>query len=120
MQRRVHEANLAWALARAAEPHLDTVDHNDIFSAIGAGETFEAICRLLKFVAVKRIPVKPDLPFGCRSWLHGYVGTRTSSTFDATSRTLLLRTSSRTLTPPPEQRQGPLQVRSVPIYIGCR
>jgi hypothetical protein len=56
MQRRVHEANLAaWALARAAKPHLDTVDRNDIFAAIGAGETFEAICRLLKFVAVSNI-----------------------------------------------------------------
>jgi hypothetical protein len=74
MQRRVHEANLAWALARAAKPHLDTVDRNDIFAAIGAGGTFEAICRLLKFVAVKHIPVKPHLMFGCRSWLDGYVG----------------------------------------------
>jgi hypothetical protein len=74
MQRHVHEANLAWALSLAAKPHLDAVDRNDIFAAIGAGETFEAICKLLKFVAVKHIPVKPDLVFGCRSWLHGYVG----------------------------------------------
>jgi hypothetical protein len=74
MQRRVYEANLAWALALAAKPHLDAVDRNNIFAAIGAGETFEAIRKLLKFVAVKRIPVKPDLALGCRSGLHGYVG----------------------------------------------
>jgi hypothetical protein len=74
MQRGVHEANLARGLARAAEPHLDTGGRSDIFAAIGAGETFAAICRLLRFVAVNHIPVNPGLLFGCRSWLHGYVG----------------------------------------------
>jgi hypothetical protein len=74
MQEGVQEANLAWALARAAKPALDSVDRNDIFATIGAGETFEAICRLLKFVAANHIPVKSDLVFGCRSWLRGYTG----------------------------------------------
>jgi hypothetical protein len=74
MQRHAHEADLAWALAPAATPQLDTVDRIEVSVAIGAGETFEAIRRLLKLVAVKHIPVKPDLVLGCIAWLHGYVG----------------------------------------------
>ena len=71
-----HEANLAWALALAAKPHLDAVERNYIFVAIGAGETFAAIRTLLKWVAIKRIPVEPDLVRQCVSWLDAYVGHR--------------------------------------------
>jgi hypothetical protein len=49
-----HEANLAWALALAAKPFLDVVDRNDIFVAIGAGETFAVVRALVKWVAIKR------------------------------------------------------------------
>jgi hypothetical protein len=69
-----HEASLAWALALAAKPHLDALERNDIFVAIGAGETFAAIYTLLKWVAIKRIPVGPDLVQRCVSWLDVYVG----------------------------------------------
>jgi hypothetical protein len=69
-----HEANLAWALVLAAKPHLDAVERNDIFVAIGAGETFAAIHALLKWVAIKRIPMEPDLVQRCISWLDAYVG----------------------------------------------
>jgi hypothetical protein len=69
-----HEANLAWALALAAKPLLDAGEHNDIFVAIGAGDTFAAIRSLLKWVAIKRIPVEPDLLRRCVSWLDAYVG----------------------------------------------
>jgi hypothetical protein len=68
------EASLAWALALAAKPHLGAVELNAIYVAIGAGETFEAIRKLIKSVAVKHIPVKRDLELGCLSWLQGYVG----------------------------------------------
>ena len=70
------EANLAWALALAAEPHLDALERNYTFVAIGAGETFAAIYTLLKWVAIKRIPVEPDLVRQCISWLDAYVGHR--------------------------------------------
>jgi hypothetical protein len=69
-----HEANLAWTLALAAKPHLDAVERNDVFVAIGAGETFTAIHALLKWVAIKRIPVEPDLARRCVSWLEPYAG----------------------------------------------
>ena len=69
-----HEANLAWALAIAAKQHLGIVDRNNIFVAIGAGETFAVVRALVKWVAIKRIPVKPDLVRQCVSWLDGYAG----------------------------------------------
>jgi hypothetical protein len=69
-----HEANLAWALALAAKPHLDAVERNYTFVTIGAGETFAAIHALLRWVAIKRIPVEPDLVRQCISWLDAYVG----------------------------------------------
>ena len=69
-----HEVSLAWALAQTAKPYLDEIERNDIFVTIGAGETFAAIRELLKWVAIKRIPLGPDLVQGCVSWLDGYVG----------------------------------------------
>ena len=74
LQRLVHEPSLAWALAQAAKPHLDAVENNDIFVAIGAGETFAAMAKLLKAVAIKRIPLEPDLARRSVSWLHAYAG----------------------------------------------
>ncbi|PXX08352.1 hypothetical protein [Mycolicibacterium moriokaense] len=71
---RQHEANLAWALALAAKPFLDVVDRNDMFVAIGAGETFAVVRALVKWVAIKQIPVEPDVVRQCVSWLDGYVG----------------------------------------------
>jgi hypothetical protein len=69
-----HEANLAWALALAAKPHVDAAERNDIFVAIGADDTFAAIRELIKCVAIRGIPMGPDLVRGCVSWLDAYVG----------------------------------------------
>jgi hypothetical protein len=69
-----HEANLAWALALAAKPFLDVAERNALFVAIGAGETFAVVRALVKWVAIKRIPVEPDLVRQCVSWLDGYAG----------------------------------------------
>lgn len=69
-----HEADLAWALALAAKPFLDVVERNDMFVAIGAGETFAVVRALVKWVAIQRIPVEPDLARQCVSWLDGYAG----------------------------------------------
>jgi hypothetical protein len=71
---RQHEADLAWALALAAKPHLDDVGRNDMFVAVGAGETFAVVRALVKWVAINRIPVEPDLVRQCDSWLDAYVG----------------------------------------------
>jgi hypothetical protein len=70
----VQETNLAWALAEAAKPHLSTVERNDVFVTIGAGETFAAIRQLFKSVAMKRIPLRPDLVQRCTTWLRAYGG----------------------------------------------
>ena len=69
-----HEADLAWALALAAKPHLNVVERTDLFVAIGAGETSAVVRALVKWFAIKRIPVDPDLVQQCMSWLDGYVG----------------------------------------------
>jgi hypothetical protein len=70
----VHEANLAWAVAEAAEPYLNAVERNAVFVAIGAGETFTAIRGLLRSGEIKRIPLDLDLLQQCRTWLRGYGG----------------------------------------------
>jgi hypothetical protein len=72
--RLLNEANLAWALAEAAKPHLSIVECDAVFVAIGAGETLAAIRQLVKLVAMKRIPLQPDLVWRCTTWLRAYVG----------------------------------------------
>jgi hypothetical protein len=74
VQQIVHEANLAWALAQAAKPYLSANERDEAFVAIGAGETFAAIRQLFRSVAVKRIPLGPDLLQQCRTWLYAYRG----------------------------------------------
>lgn len=70
----VQETNLAWALADAIKPHLSTLERNHVFAAIGAGDAFAAIRHLFESVAIKRIPLRPDLVQQCTTWLHAYVG----------------------------------------------
>ena len=74
VERLVHEANLAWAVAEAAKPYLSAVECNVVFVALGAGETFAAIRQLFRLVGIKRIPLGPDLLQQCRTWLHAYGG----------------------------------------------
>jgi hypothetical protein len=61
-------------LALALKPHLNTVELDYIFVAIGAGDSFTAIRTLLKWVAVKRITVAADLARQRVSWLVAYIG----------------------------------------------
>ena len=74
VERIVHEAKLAWAVADAAKPYLSAMERNAVFVAIGAGETFAAIRGLLRSVDIKRIPLGPHLLQQCRTWLRGYGG----------------------------------------------
>jgi hypothetical protein len=68
----VEETNLAWALIEAAKPHLSEPECYSLFVNVGAGETFEAICVLLKLVAAKRIPLQAGLVRRCTVWLDTY------------------------------------------------
>jgi hypothetical protein len=74
VERVVHEAKLAWAVAEAAKPYLNAAERDAVFVAIGAGETFAAIRGLLRSVEIKRIPLGLDLLVQCRMWLRGYGG----------------------------------------------
>jgi hypothetical protein len=74
VERLVHDANLAWAVAEAAKPHLSDTERNAVFVAIGAGETFTAIRQLFRLVGIKRIPLGPELLRQCRTWLQAYGG----------------------------------------------
>jgi hypothetical protein len=53
----LEETNLAWALAEAAKPYMNAVERNDVYMAIGVGETFAAIRQLIATAAAKRIPI---------------------------------------------------------------
>ena len=70
----MHEASLAWALALAVKPQLNVGERNYIFVTIGAGDSFAAIRSLLRFIAIKRIPLAPNLLRQCASWLDAYIG----------------------------------------------
>lgn len=68
----VQESNLAWSLIEVAKPQLKILERNYVFITTGAGDTFAAIHHLLKLIAAKRIPVRPDLIQLCRTWLEAY------------------------------------------------
>jgi hypothetical protein len=68
----VEETNLAWALIEVARPHLNVGERNYVFVTTGAGDTFAAIHRLLKLIAVKGIPLRPSLLRLCVTWLDSY------------------------------------------------
>ena len=59
-------------LLTPVKPYLNAVERNDICVAIGAGETFVAIRELVKCVAIRRIPVGPDLLQRSVYWLGVY------------------------------------------------
>jgi hypothetical protein len=68
------EADLAWTLALAAKPHLNTVERNYIFITIGVGDSFGAISALLSWAAANRIALAPTVARQCASWLDTYAG----------------------------------------------
>lgn len=69
----VQETNLAWALIDVAKPELDVRERNHVFICVGAGDAFTAIRILVKLIAVKQIPVEPELLQLCVTWLEAYV-----------------------------------------------
>ena len=90
----VQETTLAWALAEAVKPHLSATELDHVFMTIGAGDTFAAIRGLFKLVASSESPCDPiwcnSAPRGCAPTL----GTRTSGTFVASSRSIWFHTRS--------------------------
>ncbi len=72
--RLVREADLAWALAEATKPHLNTVERSHVYVAIGVGETFAAIKYLIALAAGKRIALPAELVQLCQRWLDVHLG----------------------------------------------
>jgi hypothetical protein len=70
----VDETWLAWALADAADAHLDTGERHDVYIALGAGETLSAICVLTAVIARRRLALPADLVSEFTNWLDTYAG----------------------------------------------
>lgn len=68
------EAEVAWSLADAARPYLDTTERNDVFIAIGVGETFAAICLLVDVITRADARVEARLAARLWTWLDAYAG----------------------------------------------
>jgi hypothetical protein len=70
--RREQETKLAWALISAAKPHMNVGEYNYAIVAIGVGDTFAVLRQLLKLLAVRRIPLRPQLVQSCTTWVDAY------------------------------------------------
>ena len=68
------EAALAWSLADTAGRCLDAVQHNNVFVAIGSGETFTAIFLLLDAITCKGFLLEGGLGARLLTWLKAYTG----------------------------------------------
>jgi hypothetical protein len=67
-------ADLAWALADAAKPHVNGAERSDVYIALGLNETFVAIRNLITSAADKGIALPADLIDGCHDWLDVHIG----------------------------------------------
>lgn len=74
LRRAPNDGAVAWELAAVARPHLNRVDADRIYIAIGVGDTFEAIDALLTVIARDRIPLDRDVVAAVVSWLDCYRG----------------------------------------------
>ena len=68
------ETALAWDLAEALKPHLNSAECNYVYVRLGIGETFAAIRWLIISAASNDITLPIALAQRCRSWLDGYAG----------------------------------------------
>jgi hypothetical protein len=68
------EAELAWSLAEVASRCLDAVERNNVFVAIGTGETFTAIGLLLGAITREGSRVETRLSARLSTWLGAYAG----------------------------------------------
>ncbi len=69
-----NDDSLAWELAAAMRPYLNSHDAHRIYIAIGIGETFEAIDMLITLSARDRIALGEDVVAAVHNWLDCYQG----------------------------------------------
>lgn len=69
------ESDLAWDLAEAVGSRLADRVSGELYTAIGAGDTYTAIKALLQMIVHRRVPISPPLVDRLTTWLAAYVHT---------------------------------------------
>jgi hypothetical protein len=67
------ESRLAWTLAETASPFLDSDQRNQMFVAIGIGDTFAAIRLALEVISRAHCNVEECTATRLRDWLNAYL-----------------------------------------------
>ena len=68
------EAKLAWATADAASSCFTESDRISVYTALGAGETYSAIVRILAITVQARHSLPAKLVSQLSTWLDSYAG----------------------------------------------
>jgi hypothetical protein len=68
----MHDVELAWELAELVHNRLTAIERNNVYIAIGAGDTFTAIEVLLQAVVVRSVALQDELVARLHHWLQGY------------------------------------------------
>lgn len=66
------ESDLAWELADAISPLLADSDRDQLYAAIGSGESYTAIDTVLQTMARQSSPMLPELVAKVANWLDAY------------------------------------------------
>jgi len=96
------EGTLAWALADAVSVCFTAHDHLGVYTALGAGETYSAIGRILDIAVRKRYPLPANLISTLAVWLDTYIGNE----HEPTIRSLLMRVEPQALHPAAPPMRG--------------
>jgi hypothetical protein len=68
------DANLAWALADTASACFTQEDRMSVYTALGAGESYSAIVRILAITVRARHSLPANLITELAAWLDGCTG----------------------------------------------
>jgi hypothetical protein len=68
------ESRLAWSLAEMAARLLDEDQRDELFVAIGVGDTFDAICSALDAISRAHCGVEGSTAIRLKAWLTAYRG----------------------------------------------
>ena len=66
------DIQLAWELAEVGARHLDATERENLFVAIGAGETFKAVESLMHAVVGNGVALRAETITRLLAWLDGY------------------------------------------------
>ena len=66
------DTELAWQLADAAKGHLDAAQRNEVYIAIGVGDSFSAARFLLQTIVRAEIAVRTEVILQLNRWVDSY------------------------------------------------